>query len=59
MMEKTLEELSLIELKALAYDQLAVLERSQQNLRVINAEIAKRSQEQKSVVKEVVDMYND
>lgn len=56
-MDKQLSEMTLIELKALAYDQIGVLERSQQNLKIINAEIERRMQEeQKSTVKEVVDL---
>lgn len=43
-MERKLEELSDIELKALAYDTLAQLQMFQQNLNVINTELAKRVQ---------------
>lgn len=35
-------DLSVTELKALAYDQLAQIERNQHNLRMINDEIVKR-----------------
>jgi hypothetical protein len=45
-MEKQLSEFSIVELKALAYDQLVQLEVSQTNLRVINREISKRLQPQ-------------
>lgn len=45
-MEKKLSDLTVVELKSLAYDELAKLESAQQNLRVLNQEIAKRSQEQ-------------
>lgn len=41
-MEKKLEELSDIELKALAYDTLAQIQIHQQNLQAINNELAKR-----------------
>ena len=44
-MDKTLAEMTLIELKAMAYDQFALLEQCQQNLQIINAEIAKRQEE--------------
>lgn len=48
-MDKQLSEMSTVELKALAYDQIGILERSQQNLKFINAEIEKRGQtEQKA-----------
>jgi hypothetical protein len=40
----SLESLSLIELKALAYDQIVMVERSQNNLKVINEEMLKRQQ---------------
>jgi hypothetical protein len=43
-MEKKLSEMTLIELKALGYDAIGTLERAQQNLRIINAEIEKRMQ---------------
>lgn len=43
-MERKIEELSDIELKALAYDTLAQLQLFQQNLNVINGELAKRAQ---------------
>jgi hypothetical protein len=48
-MEKKLSDLTVVELKSLAYDELAKLESAQQNLRVLNQEIAKRSQEQQQV----------
>jgi len=51
-MDKQLSEMTLIELKALAYDQISVLERSQQNLQIINAEIEKRMQEADEVKEE-------
>jgi len=40
-----LKEMSLEQLKALAYDQLALLEQTQNNLRLINVEIAEKSKE--------------
>jgi len=45
-MEKKLSDLTVVELKSLAYDELAKLETAQQNLRVLNQEINKRFQEQ-------------
>jgi len=47
-MEKKLSDLTVVELKSLAYDELAKLENAQQNLRVLNQEIAKRVQEQQA-----------
>lgn len=47
-MEKKLSDLTVVELKSLAYDELAKLESAQQNLRVLNQEITKRVQEQKA-----------
>jgi len=56
-MEINLKEMTIVELKALGYEAIGTLERAQQNLRIINAEIEKRMQEeQKSTVKEVVDL---
>ena len=43
-MEKTLDSLTEIELKALAYDTIAQLQSLQQNLQAINQELAKRAQ---------------
>lgn len=42
-MEKKLEEMSVTELKALAYDHLALIENSQKAIQVINQQIAKLS----------------
>jgi hypothetical protein len=42
-----LEELSIAELKVLAYDELVVLERTQNNLNILRSEISKRKQEDK------------
>ena len=47
-MEKKLSDLTVVELKSLAYDELAKLESAQQNLRVLNQEITKRVQEQQT-----------
>ena len=44
-MEKKLSDLTIVELKSLAYDELARLEAAQGNLRVLNQEIANRSQQ--------------
>ena len=47
-MEKKLSDLTVVELKSLAYDELAKLESAQQNLRILNQEIGKRVQEQQA-----------
>lgn len=44
-MEKKLSELTIVELKSLAYDELARLESAQSNLRILNQEIANRVQQ--------------
>lgn len=44
-MEKKLSDLTVVELKSLAYDELARLEAAQSNLRVLNQEIANRVQQ--------------
>ena len=41
-MEKQLSDLTTVELKALAYDQMAQIEFAQNNLRAINQELSKR-----------------
>jgi hypothetical protein len=41
-MERQISELSVVELKALAYDQMAQLQQCQNNINVINQELAKR-----------------
>ncbi len=45
-MENKLSDLTVVELKSLAYDELAKLENAQQNLKILNQEINKRFQEQ-------------
>lgn len=45
-MEKKLSDLTVVELKALAYDQVAQIEFCQNNLRVINQELSQRLQPQ-------------
>lgn len=42
-----LQQMTLETLKSLAYDQLVQLEQTQQNLRLINEEIAKRVKEER------------
>ena len=44
-MEKKLSDLTIIELKSLAYDELARLESAQSNLRFLNQEITNRIQQ--------------
>lgn len=41
-MDKQLSDFTVVELKALAYDQMAQLELCQNNLRVINQELSRR-----------------
>jgi hypothetical protein len=43
-MERKLSDLTIVELKSLAYDELARLESAQSNLRILNQEIANRVQ---------------
>ncbi len=43
-MEKQLSDFSITELKAIAYDQMALIEQCQTNLRSINQELGKRLQ---------------
>ena len=40
--QKTIEEMSVSELKALAYDQVVLLQQTQNNINILQAEIAKR-----------------
>jgi len=47
---KTLEEMTLEELKACAYDQIVQREQADGNLRLLNAEIQKRAQAKPEVV---------
>ena len=47
-MEKKLQDLTDVELKALAYDQFAQIQLCQNNLNAINGELARRSQPQPS-----------
>lgn len=42
-MKQTLSDYSITELKAIAYDQLATIERAQANLRAVTQEIEKRA----------------
>jgi hypothetical protein len=44
-MEKKLSDLTVVELKSLAYDELARIEQSQSNLRILNQEIGNRIQQ--------------
>lgn len=44
-MEKKLSDLTVVELKSLAYDELARIEQSQSNLRILNQEIGNRVQQ--------------
>ena len=51
-------KLSVVELKAIAFDLLVQLENVQNNLKVVNAEIAKRVESEK-VDKEIVQKPNN
>ena len=51
-MEKKLSDLTVVELKSLAYDELARIERSQSNLRVLNQEINNRAQQSQQTQQE-------
>ena len=44
MEQKKVEEMSIEELKVLAYDQIVLLNQTQNNISVIQAEIAKRKE---------------
>jgi hypothetical protein len=44
-MEKKLSDLTVVELKSLAYDELARVEQAQSNLRILNQEIGNRVQQ--------------
>lgn len=44
-MNKTLKDLTLEQIKALAFDTLVDIEKFQNNLRILNQEIAERSKE--------------
>ena len=51
---KTIKDLTEIELKALAYDALAMIERGQNNLKAINAELELREKTKNEKTKEDV-----
>lgn len=44
-MERQISDLTTVELKAIAYDQMAQIELAQNNLRAINQELSKRVQQ--------------
>lgn len=50
-MNKTIEQYTEIELKALVYDHMAQIEKSQQIIKIINEELAKRAQAEKPAEK--------
>lgn len=41
--QKTIEDYSITELKALVYDSLAIIEQNQNNIKFINEELSKRT----------------
>ena len=45
---KNISELSIIELKAMAYDHLASIEASQRSIQLINAELLKRTKKEEN-----------
>jgi hypothetical protein len=47
-----IKEISISELKALAYDQLTLIEQAQNNLKIINQEILERQKSQQVVPEE-------
>ena len=51
-MEKKLSDLTVVELKSLAYDELARIEQSQSNLRVLTQEINNRVQQSQQTQQE-------
>ena len=51
-MEKKLSDLTVVELKSLAYDELARIDQSQSNLRVLNQEINNRAQQSQQTQQE-------
>ena len=51
-MEKKLSDLTVVELKSLAYDELARIDQSQSNLRVLNQEINNRVQQSQQTQQE-------
>jgi hypothetical protein len=53
-----IKQMSITELKALAYDQLAQIEMNQANLRAINAEITKRNQQEQPAAQSTEEPTN-
>jgi len=51
-MTKKLDEMSVVELKAAAYDTLAMIQKLQQDLQVINNQVAVKSKEEVKAVGE-------
>lgn len=52
---KTIKDLSVVELKAAAYDHLANIEQSQMIIKTINQELASRQEKPVEKVEEVVE----
>ena len=59
MNEKQLSDLTVVELKSLAYDQISQLQMFQNNLNIINQELARRNQQQQQKSNEVVTKQSD
>ena len=47
--QKTIEEMSVSELKALTYDQFILLQQTQNNINILQAEIAKKEGEKEKI----------
>ena len=52
-MIKTIKDFTIIELKAMAYDQLIIIEQAQVNIKLINTEIAERTKSEQAVSTEI------
>ncbi len=58
-MKINIKEMSTKDLKVLAYDELVVFEKAQQNLQQINQEIASRGGLEREEVKDVVEVVEE
>ena len=47
-MEKKLEEINVVEIKALLYDQIVLLEQTKNNISILQNELVKRTKEQET-----------
>ena len=53
--EKKLEELTIIEIKALLYDQILILERTKNNINILQNELNKKNTEKDGTVGAVIE----